>query len=131
MGISFLIDINIFHGYGFGMAKPTSFVIVAIFTHGHTHADGSAQAPSHHRPPSPRRVMAPCPRLRPIARARPAAPVGSCHCHIPRPRGEGGRGGSLFCLLLSPTASGDPNRPGSASRLPTALVASVRAKVHA
>jgi hypothetical protein len=30
MGTGFLIGIDIFHGYGFGMAKPSGFVPVAI-----------------------------------------------------------------------------------------------------
>jgi hypothetical protein len=32
MGTGFLIDVNIFHGYGFGIAKPGGFVPVAIST---------------------------------------------------------------------------------------------------
>jgi hypothetical protein len=30
MGTSFLVGVNIFHGYGFGIAKPSGFVPVAI-----------------------------------------------------------------------------------------------------
>jgi hypothetical protein len=30
MGTSFLMGVNIFHGYGFGIAKPGGFVPVAI-----------------------------------------------------------------------------------------------------
>jgi hypothetical protein len=30
MGMSFLMGIDIFHGYGFGTAKPSGFVAVAI-----------------------------------------------------------------------------------------------------
>jgi cytochrome c biogenesis factor len=30
MGTGFLMGIDIFHGYGFGMAKPSGFVPVAI-----------------------------------------------------------------------------------------------------
>jgi hypothetical protein len=30
MGTGFLMGINIFHGYGFGIAKPDGFVPVAI-----------------------------------------------------------------------------------------------------
>jgi hypothetical protein len=30
MGTGFLMSINIFHGYGFGIAKPDGFVPVAI-----------------------------------------------------------------------------------------------------
>jgi hypothetical protein len=32
MGMSFLMGIDIFHGYGFGTAKPSGFVPVAIST---------------------------------------------------------------------------------------------------
>jgi hypothetical protein len=32
MGTGFLMDVNIFHGYGFGIAKPGGFVPVAIST---------------------------------------------------------------------------------------------------
>jgi hypothetical protein len=30
MGTGFLMDVNIFHGYGFGIAKPGGFIPVAI-----------------------------------------------------------------------------------------------------
>jgi hypothetical protein len=30
MGTGFLMGVNIFHGYGFGIAKPVGFVPVAI-----------------------------------------------------------------------------------------------------
>jgi hypothetical protein len=30
MGTGFLMGVNIFHGYGFGIAKPSGFVPVAI-----------------------------------------------------------------------------------------------------
>jgi hypothetical protein len=30
MGTGFLVGVNIFHGYGFGIAKPNGFVPVAI-----------------------------------------------------------------------------------------------------
>ena len=33
MGTGFLMGVNIFHGYGFGIAKPGGFVPVAISTH--------------------------------------------------------------------------------------------------
>jgi hypothetical protein len=33
MGTGFLMGVNIFHGYGFGIAKPDGFVPVAISTH--------------------------------------------------------------------------------------------------
>jgi hypothetical protein len=33
MGTGFLMGIDIFHGYGFGMAKPSGFVPVAISRH--------------------------------------------------------------------------------------------------
>jgi hypothetical protein len=32
MGTGFLMDIDIFHGYGFGTVKPSGFVAVAIST---------------------------------------------------------------------------------------------------
>ena len=32
MGMGFLMGVNIFHGYGFGIAKPDGFVPVAIST---------------------------------------------------------------------------------------------------
>jgi hypothetical protein len=32
MGMGFLMGIDIFNGYGFGMAKPSGFVLVAIST---------------------------------------------------------------------------------------------------
>jgi hypothetical protein len=32
MGTGFLMGVNIFHGYGFGIAKPGGFVPVAIST---------------------------------------------------------------------------------------------------
>jgi hypothetical protein len=33
MGTGFLMGVNIFHGYGFGIAKPGGFVPVAISKH--------------------------------------------------------------------------------------------------
>jgi hypothetical protein len=39
MGTGFLMSVNIFHGYGFGIAKPGGFIPVAISMHG---ADESA-----------------------------------------------------------------------------------------
>jgi hypothetical protein len=33
MGMSFLMGVNIFHGYEFGIAKPGGFVPVAISRH--------------------------------------------------------------------------------------------------
>jgi hypothetical protein len=33
MGTGFLMDVNIFYGYGFGIAKPDGFVPVAISRH--------------------------------------------------------------------------------------------------
>jgi hypothetical protein len=38
MGTSFLMGVNIFHGYGFGIAKPCGFVSVAISTSRGWHA---------------------------------------------------------------------------------------------
>jgi hypothetical protein len=35
MGMGFLMGIDIFHGYGFGTAKPSGFVPVAISNSGH------------------------------------------------------------------------------------------------
>jgi hypothetical protein len=35
MGMGFLMGIDIFHGYGFGTAKPSGFVPVAISTDNH------------------------------------------------------------------------------------------------
>ena len=35
MGTGFLMGIDIFHGYGFGTAKPSGFVPVAISTPDH------------------------------------------------------------------------------------------------
>jgi hypothetical protein len=40
MGTGFLMGIDIFHGYGFGTAKPSGFVPVAISTSG-IHEKGS------------------------------------------------------------------------------------------
>jgi hypothetical protein len=38
MGMDFLMGIDIFHGYGFGTAKPSGFVPVAISSRGVQHA---------------------------------------------------------------------------------------------
>jgi hypothetical protein len=37
MGTGFLMGVNIFHGYGFGIAKPGGFVPVAISSRGDIH----------------------------------------------------------------------------------------------
>jgi hypothetical protein len=48
MGTGFLMGVNIFHGYGFGIAKPGGFVPVAISTYWHfiKHSDGSTRTRS-------------------------------------------------------------------------------------
>jgi hypothetical protein len=104
MGTSFLMGIDIFHGYGFGTVKPSGFVPVAISSTGEAAGPPDSRSahaarprgrePERHGPhssllhwPKPRSRPTPQPRPRRAVRARTTLDCGTprrlAYCHAP------------------------------------------------